>query len=48
MLPAIQLLQAQGMTMAQIATELNERGTRTALGGVWHQSTVSRLLKAAS
>lgn len=48
MLPAIKLLQAQGMTMAQIATELNERGTRTALGGTWHQSTVSRLLKAAA
>jgi len=48
MLPAIRLLQAQKMTMAEIAAELNERGTKTALGGVWHQSTISRLLKAAA
>lgn len=48
LLPAIRLLQAQQMTMSQIAAELNERGTKTANGGTWHQSTVSRLLSAAA
>lgn len=48
LLPTIKHLQAQGMTMAQVATELNDRGTTTALGKTWHQSTVSRLLKAAA
>lgn len=48
MLPAIRLLQAQEMTMSQIAAELNERGTKTANDGTWHQSTVSRLLRAGS
>lgn len=47
LLPTIQHLQARGMTMAQVAAELNERGTTTALGKTWHQSTVSRLIKAA-
>lgn len=47
-LPAIKQLQGLGLSMAQIATELNERGTRTALGKTWHQSTVSRLLKAST
>ena len=46
-LPEIRRLQAQAMTMAQIAEELNRRGVKTALGRTWHQSTVSRLLKAA-
>lgn len=46
MLPAIRLLQAQQMTMSQIAAELNDRGTKTANGGTWRQSTVSRLLSA--
>lgn len=45
--PEIRLLQGQGRTMAQIAEELNQRGIKTALGRTWHQSTVSRLLKAA-
>lgn len=35
------------MTMARIAEELNRRGVRTARGRTWHQSTVSRLIKAA-
>ncbi|WP_426197038.1 recombinase family protein [Massilia sp. DWR3-1-1] len=47
-LPEIRRLQAQAMTMAQIAEELNRRGVKTALGRTWHQSTVSRLLKAAA
>jgi DNA invertase Pin-like site-specific DNA recombinase len=46
-LPEIRRLQAQTMTMAQIADELNRRGVKTALGRTWHQSTVSRLIKAA-
>lgn len=46
-LPEIRQLQAQSMTMAQIADELNRRGVKTALGRTWHQSTVSRLIKAA-
>jgi DNA invertase Pin-like site-specific DNA recombinase len=46
-LPEIRRLQAQAMTMAQIADELNRRGVKTALGRTWHQSTVSRLIKAA-
>lgn len=45
-LPEIRRLQGQGMTMAQIAEELNRRGVKTALGRTWHQSTVSRLIKA--
>lgn len=47
-LPAILQLQGQGFSMMQIAAELNERGTRTALGKTWHQSTISRLLKASN
>jgi DNA invertase Pin-like site-specific DNA recombinase len=47
-LPEIRRLQAQAMTMAQIAEELNRRGVKTALGRTWHQSTVSRLLKASA
>jgi DNA invertase Pin-like site-specific DNA recombinase len=46
-LPEIRRLQAQAMTMAQIADELNRRGVKTALGRTWHQSTVSRLIKSA-
>ena len=46
-LPEIRRLQAQAMTMTQIADELNRRGVKTALGRTWHQSTVSRLIKAA-
>ena len=46
-LPEVRRLQAQAMTMAQIADELNRRGVKTALGRTWHQSTVSRLIKAA-
>jgi DNA invertase Pin-like site-specific DNA recombinase len=47
-LPEVRRLQAQNMTMAQIADELNRRGVKTALGRTWHQSTVSRLIKTAS
>jgi DNA invertase Pin-like site-specific DNA recombinase len=40
-------MQRNGMSMTEIAAELNDRGARTALGRTWHQSTVSRLLKSA-
>lgn len=46
-LPEVRRLQAQKMTMTQIAEELNRRGVKTALGRTWHQSTVSRLIKTA-
>lgn len=46
--PEIKLLQAQGKTLTQIADELTERGFKTANGGDWHNSTISRLLKAAA
>jgi DNA invertase Pin-like site-specific DNA recombinase len=46
--PEIKLLQAQGKTLTQIAVELTERGFKTANGGEWHKSTISRLLKAAA
>jgi len=46
-LPEVRRLQAQAMTMTQIADELNRRGVKTALGRTWHQSTVSRLIKSA-
>lgn len=36
-----------GMTLAQIAQSLNDRGMKTYRGGSWHASTVGRLLKAA-
>lgn len=45
--PTIQQLKHQGMKLDQIATELTNRGIKTANGGDWHKSTVSRLLKAA-
>lgn len=46
--PEIKLLQAQGKTLDQIATTLTERQFKTANGGAWHKSTVSRILKAAA
>lgn len=48
LLPTISRMRDQNMTMAQIAAELNLNETKTANGGVWHHSTVSRLLKAAA
>lgn len=46
-LPKIAELKDKGMTLDQIAAELNEREVKTFNGGIWHKSTVSRLLKAA-
>lgn len=47
MAPLIRGYQQQGATMAQIAVKLNDTGSRTMLNKTWHQSTVSRILKAA-
>jgi DNA invertase Pin-like site-specific DNA recombinase len=46
--PTIKHLQAQGMTLDQVAAELTERNVSTLNGGTWHKSTVSRLLKSAA
>ena len=46
--PIINNIRTPDMSMATIAAKLNEMGFRTALNGTWHQSTVSRLLKAAT
>lgn len=46
--PEIKLLQSQGKTLDAIAAALTERGFKTANGGVWHKSTVSRLLRATA
>jgi DNA invertase Pin-like site-specific DNA recombinase len=47
-LPIIAELQAKGMTLDAIAATLTDRNQATFNGGVWHKSTVSRLLKAAA
>lgn len=47
MLPIVKQYKAQGMSLTAIADELNRLGIKTALNGTWHQSTLSRLLKAA-
>ena len=44
MIPEIQKLKAQSMTLGQIAADLNERNVATFNGGSWHKSTISRLL----
>lgn len=48
MLPIINNIRTPDMSMATIAAKLNEMSFRTALNGTWHQSTVSRLLKAST
>ncbi|GAB3374288.1 recombinase family protein [Massilia agri] len=48
MIPEIQKLKAQNMTLDQIATDLNERNVATFNGGSWHKSTISRLLAKAA
>lgn len=45
-LAKIQPMRERGMTMAEIAIQLNEDYFPTFQGGSWHQSTISRLLKA--
>lgn len=39
-LPLITSISERGATLRQIATELNERGVKTARGGQWHAMTV--------
>jgi DNA invertase Pin-like site-specific DNA recombinase len=46
--PLIIQLKQQSMTLDQIAAELTERNVKTLNGGVWHKSTISRLLKASA
>jgi DNA invertase Pin-like site-specific DNA recombinase len=46
--PTLLRMRAKKMTMTEIAEELNRTGVRTAMNAMWHQSTVSRLLKSAS
>lgn len=48
MLPIINSIRTPEMSMATVAAKLNEMGFRTSMDGTWHQSTVSRLLKAAT
>ena len=48
-LPVIRSVQSAGVTgMAAIANVLNDRGVRTAGGGLWHASTVRNLLVRAA
>ena len=45
LMPLIGQLQASGIrTVRALAAELNARGVRTARGGVWHPTTVHKLL----
>jgi len=47
-LPIVRQIQAAGVTTPRaIAAALNDRGVRTARGGVWHDSTVRNLLARA-
>jgi DNA invertase Pin-like site-specific DNA recombinase len=47
-LPIVRQIQASGVTtLRTIAAALNNRGVRTARGGMWHDSTVRNLLARA-
>jgi DNA invertase Pin-like site-specific DNA recombinase len=46
-LPMIEGYAAKGLTVRQIAVELNKRGVGTLRGGVWHDSTVVKLRQRA-
>ena len=43
--PIIEAYQRQGLTVRQIADELNRRGLETFRQGQWHASTVVNVLK---
>lgn len=43
--PVLYRLRGQGLTLAQMAGELNAMGHPTARGGLWHASTVCNILK---
>jgi len=47
-LPLIKELKGQGLSLAQIADQLNQRSIKTARGGDWYASTVSNALKRAA
>lgn len=44
-LPIIEAYQRQGMTVREIAEELNRRGVETFRQGQWHASTVVNVLR---
>jgi len=44
MLPIIQQIEAGGASLRQIAAALNERGIKTARGGLWYAATVRNVL----
>lgn len=48
MVPFINQYREQGKTLVQIAAEFNQMGVKTAQGGAWTQSLLSRLLKSAA
>ena len=43
-LPVIEQIRAGGVSLRQIAAELNARGIKTARGGKWHATTVRNIL----
>lgn len=47
-LPLIEALQGQGLSLRGIAAELNARHVRTARGGDWHAATVRNVLARAA
>jgi DNA invertase Pin-like site-specific DNA recombinase len=44
-LPVIEDLQRQGLSLRGVAEELNGRGVKTARGGQWHAATVRNVLQ---
>ncbi|MBU6434998.1 MAG: recombinase family protein [Nitrospirae bacterium] len=46
-LPIIEGYKAKGLTVREIAGELNKRGVTTLRGGAWHASTVVKVIKRA-
>lgn len=44
-LPIIKTYQRQGLTVREIAAELNKAGVKTLRGGQWHASTIVKLLQ---
>ncbi len=47
-LPIITHLKSQGLTIKQIAEDLNAKSIPTARGGLWHTSSVMNILKRAA
>ena len=43
--PFVEQLKGQGMSLRQIAAELNSRNVKTARGGMWHAMTVRNLIQ---